>query len=75
MDYKSTYTHQGIDEIQVHKEPYRETADAAKFWHDSKFAEVVDDRIDPTATLREQHSPRDWHRGPSDRIGLEFDLE
>jgi hypothetical protein len=75
VDYTANNTHQCTDEIQVHKEPHRETTNATKFRQDSKLAQVMDGRVDPTTTLREQHTPRGRRHGPSDRIGLELGLE
>lgn len=71
----ATSTHQCTDQIQVHKEPHRETANAAHFRQNSKLAQVMDGRVDPSTTLREQHAPRDRGHSPSDRIRLEFGLE
>lgn len=68
-------THERADKIQIDKEPHRETTDATKFRQDGKFAKIVDGRVDPTTTLREQHSPRDWCHGPRDCIRLEFGLK
>lgn len=75
VGYATSGTHQCANKVQVHKEPHRETTYATKFWKDSKLAKVVNGRVDPAATLREQHSPGDRRHGPSDRIGLELGLE
>ena len=75
VDHTANSTHQCTDEIQVYKEPHGETTDATKFRQDSKLAQVMDGRVDPTTTLREQHTPRDRRHGPSDGIGLELGLE
>lgn len=49
--YTACGTHQSTNEIQVHKEPHRETTYATKVRQDGKLAQVMDGRVDPTTTL------------------------
>lgn len=58
-------THQGTQEVNEDKESHGETAESKQLRKEDQFAKVMDGRVDPATTLREQHPPRLG----SDRVG------
>ena len=48
----------GTQQVQEDKEPHGEATEPEQLWEQDKLAQVVNGRVDPTTTLREQNSPR-----------------
>ena len=67
--------YQSTDQIEKDEESHRETADSAKVRENSKLAQVVNSRIDPTPALRKQDSPGNRCHGTRNRVRSELSLE
>jgi hypothetical protein len=68
-------THDSTKQIDKDKESHRETAKSKQFRQDDKLAEIMNCRIDPPPTLREQYTPRFRSHGVRNGMGAELGLE
>ena len=47
----------GRDQINEYNESHRETTETTESVKEDKFSKIVNSRVDPTTTLREQYAP------------------
>ncbi len=68
----SNVTYQSTKKIQEDEESHREAAETKQLRKENELAQVMDSRVDPPTTLRQQHPPR--LRGDRMRQGIRIEL-
>lgn len=68
-------THDRANEVQEYEETHREQTETAKLGQESQLDQIVDSRVNPATTLRQQHAKAIWSNSMCNGVRGELHLE